>query len=93
MEANMRYNDMKFEADSLFKDFDYLFCPDFKEGFQAFRSWNEFLHIFSEYYSETGIKPLYVFSATLADDIDEKELFVDVSQIIVIPWDELENYI
>lgn len=90
----MRYENMKFEADIVFKEYPYLFCPDFKEGYQAFQSWSEFLHIFSEHYSDQAVKPLYVYAASEPDDLEEtKNLFVDVSQIIVIPWDELENYI
>lgn len=90
----MKYEEMNFEADILFKDYEYLFCPDFREGLQAFRSWSEFLHIFSEHYSDCGVKPLYVFAAHEPDDLsDKKELFVDVSQVVIIPWDELENYI
>ena len=92
----MKYEDMKFEADILFKEYEFLFCPDFKEGYQAFKSWSEFLNIFSEHYSDLAVKPLYVMPASTPNDLNTEEspdLFVDVSQFIVIPWDELENYI
>ena len=54
------------------------------------------MNIFSEHYSDLAVKPLYVMPASTPDDLNNEEsadLFVDVSQFIVIPWDELENYI
>lgn len=90
----MKYEDMKFEADMLFKEYEYMFCQEFPEGRQLFKSWSEFLNIFSDYYSEKAEKPLYVMPASIPDDItDEFDIFVDASEFIMIPWDELENYI
>lgn len=83
---------MTFPADFIFKDYEYLFCEEFDEGHQAFQSWEEFLDLYSKYMHH-NTKPLFVYTAFYPDDGPNPELFVDVSQIIIIPWDELENFI
>lgn len=80
---------MKFEADILFKDFQYLFCAELSEGYQYFQSWQEFIELFTHHLT-TSTKPLYCMSAHLGPD---NTLYVDASQYIVIPWNELEKYI
>ena len=70
-------------------DYPMMFCPDFEEGYQTFGSWDEFMELLS-HHTKVSTRPLYVHPAQLTAD---NMLFVDVSQFIVVPWDELENYI
>lgn len=79
---------MKFDADIIFEDTEYLFCSELTEGYQYFKNWEEFIDLYSKYFVG-NVKPLYVFKATRED----KTIFVDISQLVIIPWDELENYI
>ena len=80
---------MKFQADILFDDSDCLFCPDLEEGFQIFRSWDEFLDLFRAHFRKETI-PLYVYKA---DIVNQVNVFVDAGNLVAIPWDELENYL
>lgn len=82
----------EFQADVLFDDSEYLFCEDLEEGFQLFRSWAEFIDLYIAH-MKAPVKPLYVHPATLVDDVDYTNVFVDGSHFILIPWDEIENYI
>lgn len=79
---------MKFEADIIFEEYEYLFCPELQEGHQYFKSWQEFINLFLRYI-DSNTKPLYCMAA----HCENNTLYVDASQYIVIPWDELENYI
>ena len=78
---------MKFDADVIFDEFEYLFCPDLEEGFQVFKSWNEFLYLFKTHFKKETI-PLYVYKADVVDQVD---VFVDAGNLVAIPWNELEN--
>ena len=80
---------MKFKADVIFEEFPYLFCQELDEGFQIFKSWEEFLTLYIEHMHKDN-RPLYVNKAEL---YNRHNIFVDTSQFVVIPWDELENYI
>lgn len=80
---------MKFDADIIFDEFKFLFSPDLDEGFQVFKSWNEFLDLFRVHFKKETI-PLYVYKADIVDHVN---IFVDASNLVVIPWEELENYI
>ena len=80
---------MKFSADIIFEDVDCLFCPELDEGFQIFKSWSEFIELYIEH-MHSSIKPMYVFKATLSGS---RDVFVNAGQLVVIPWDEIENYI
>lgn len=80
---------MNFDADIIFNEFAYLFSPDLEEGFQVFTSWTEFLELFTHHFKQ-DTRPLYVYRA---DVVEKVNVFVDASNLVVIPWDELENYL
>lgn len=80
---------MKFDADVIFDEFEYLFCPDLEEGFQVFSTWAEFLELFTHHFKKET-RPLYVYKA---DVVEKVNVFVNASNLVVIPWDELENYL
>lgn len=83
---------MKFEADILFEEFPLLFCSEFDEGHQIFSSWQEFITNITHYMHEET-RPKYAFKADSYDDLTVMKVFVDVSQVVEIPWDELDSYI
>ena len=53
---------MKFEADIIFEEYEYLFCPELQEGHQYFKSWQEFIDLFLRYIN-SNTKPLYCMAA------------------------------
>lgn len=79
---------MKFPSDILFEEFPNMFCQELDVGYQVFSSWHEFLLLCSKHLHVVE-RPLYVVSCT----ITEKCCFVDASNVIEIPWNELEAYI
>lgn len=79
---------MKFQSDIIFKDYEYLFCRELLTGHQYFQSWEEFISLFVRYMN-SSTKPLYCNVAHAENGV----LYVDASQYVIIPWDELENYI
>lgn len=83
---------MKFSSDVIFEDFPTLFCEELAEGFQVFHSWSEFLTLIIEH-PQANCRPLYAFKADIVDDLTITNVFVDATQIVEIPWNELENYI
>lgn len=74
------------EANKLFDDFPCMYCEEFREGHQTFRSWEQFLK-HTLYYLKSNTLPRYVFNAEFRDNT----VYVDVSQVIEVPWDELDN--
>ena len=78
---------MKFEADILFEDIPCMYCEEFALGHQSFTSWEEFL-THCQYYLESSTLPRYVFGAVKI----KHNVFVDMSQIVEVPWKELEKY-
>ena len=79
---------MTFEADILFEETPYMFCPEFDEGFQTFNSWQQFVHLYIRH-MHADHKPMYVHKASITGN----NVFVDASQLYAVPWDEIENYI
>lgn len=79
---------MKFKSDILFEDFPCMLCEEFDEGHQSFTSWEDFLFRV-KYFLHKDTLPQYVFGAVKQG----MNVFVDMSQIIKVPWEELEKYI
>ena len=78
----------RFRADILFDDFPCMYCEDFKDGYKTFKSWSEFIYLMHVAIKAETI-PKYVFAATISDGY----CCVDVSNIIEVPWDELEAFL
>ena len=79
---------MKLKADFIFKEYQYLYCRDFDDGYQIFESWAEFLAKYVRHMHAKD-RPLFVNPANIIDNT----AFVDAAEYIMIPWTELESYI
>lgn len=85
---------MKFKSDVIFSDFKYLFCDEFDPGYQLFSNWSEFIYKVTHHLNTD--RPKYAYKATFEtsnDDREPKVVHVDISEVVEIPWFELEKFV
>lgn len=90
---------MKLE-DTIWNEYDVLYFPLFKDGYRFFRDWEEFLINMSTVYEpseeiDVTVRPSIVFGTVKSEVQTEAQMDVSyipiLSDMIIIPWDDLDN--